>query len=244
MKISIAQTRPVKGDINKNIEIHKSYIQIAIENKSDFIIFPELSLTGYEPDLARELATNQSDSRLDVFQDLSNSNKITICLGLPTKIENSIFISMIIFQPNKERITYSKQHLFPTEIEVFTKAHNPLILQLDEKNTIAPAICYELSNPDHSENAKNNNANIYIASVLNSFNGIEDDINKLSNIAYKHKMTVFMANYGGESGGYKCAGRSSIWNDNGELIKQLDSITEGILQYNTETKSIEIFNYK
>jgi predicted amidohydrolase len=236
MKICIGQTNPQKGDIDKNIEIHKQLIQTAIEQSADIIVFPELSLTGYEPDLAKELATTQSDERLDTFQNLSDNNKIIIGCGIPTKIGNDIFISMIIFQPNKERLTYSKQYLFPSEIGIFTIGNNPLVIHFDSENTIAPAICYELSNPDHSENAKRNNANIYIASVLNSVNGIDEDIDKLSNIAKKHKMTVFMTNFIGQSGGYECAGKSSIWNDNGELIDQLDNKTEGILLYNTKTK--------
>lgn len=242
MKICIAQTKPHRGEIDKNIEVHKQFIQTAIKQGADIIVFPELSLMGYEPDLANELATTQSDERLDTFQKLSDNYKIIIGCGIPTRIGKDIFISMIIFQPNKERLTYSKQYLFPSEIEIFTRGNNPLVIHFDKENIIAPAICYELSIPEHSENAKRNNANIYIASVLNSSNGIEEDINKLSNIAKKHNMTVFMANFIGQSGGYECAGKSSIWNDRGELIDQLDNTTEGILLYDTETESTRKIN--
>jgi predicted amidohydrolase len=236
MKICIAQTNPHKGNISKNIEVHKQFIQTATELHADIIVFPELSLTGYEPGLAKELATTQSDERLDVFQNLSDNNTIIIACGIPTKIGNDVFISMIIFQPNKERLTYSKQHLYPSEIGIFSTGNTPLIIDFDNENIIAPAICYELSNSEHSQNAKLNNANIYIASVLNSVNGVEEDINKLSNIAKKYNMTVFMANYIGNSGGYICAGKSSVWDENGKLIDQLDSHTEGILLYDTKTK--------
>ena len=46
MKICVAQTRPVKGDIKANIEHHKKLIDLAISNGGDTIIFPELSITG------------------------------------------------------------------------------------------------------------------------------------------------------------------------------------------------------
>lgn len=242
MKICIAQTNPHKGNISKNIEVHKQFIQTATELRADIIVFPELSLTGYEPELAKELATTQSDERLDEFQNLSNSNKIIIACGIPTKKGSDIFISMIIFQPNKERLTYSKQHLYPSEIGIFSIGNAPLVIHFDKENIIAPAICYELSHPEHSKNAKINHANIYIASVLNSVSGIEDDIIKLSNIAKKHSMTVFMANYIGNSGGYVCAGKSSVWDDNGKLVDQLDSHTEGILLYDTKNKLTKKIN--
>jgi predicted amidohydrolase len=61
MKISIAQTKPIKGDILANIDNHKVLIKIASSFKTDAVFFPELSLTGYEPELEKELATNKDD---------------------------------------------------------------------------------------------------------------------------------------------------------------------------------------
>ena len=69
MKLAVAQTKPEAGNIEKNIEIHKSLIASAVANKVDLIVFPELSLTGYEPSLAKQLATDQNDHRLDVFSE-------------------------------------------------------------------------------------------------------------------------------------------------------------------------------
>ena len=50
MKICVAQTRPIKGDIQSNIDHHKRLIDLAVSNGADTVIFPELSLTGYEPE--------------------------------------------------------------------------------------------------------------------------------------------------------------------------------------------------
>ncbi|HYD91462.1 MAG TPA: nitrilase-related carbon-nitrogen hydrolase, partial [Flavobacterium sp.] len=57
MKIAIAQTRSEKGDITKNIDKHLRFTTSAIENSAALIVFPELSLTNYEPELAQALAT-------------------------------------------------------------------------------------------------------------------------------------------------------------------------------------------
>jgi len=59
--------RPLKGDIQSNIKNHKILIDLAVYNGADTIIFPELSLTGYEPELAKKLATTPDDSRFDDF---------------------------------------------------------------------------------------------------------------------------------------------------------------------------------
>lgn len=238
MKICIAQTSPHKGDIAKNIEKHIALLNIAIREQADIVFFPELSLTGYEPTLAAELATTPDDKRLDIFQEISNKNKIVIGVGLPTNANGQLFISMIIFQPGKERLTYSKQYLYHTEVGIFTAGTEQLYLNV-ENNIVAPAICYELSNPEHAEQAHKNNANIYIASVLNSVSGIDGDIQKLSAIAAKYNMTTFLANYVGTSGGYQCAGKSSVWNNDGKLIGQLDDKNEGTLIYDTVNQEIK-----
>jgi predicted amidohydrolase len=104
MKICIAQIRPVKGETDKNIEIHKKFIDLAISKEADMIFFPELSLTGYEPKLAKNLATTQDDKRFDDFQNISDSHNITIGVGMPTKSDSDILISTIIFQPHESRL--------------------------------------------------------------------------------------------------------------------------------------------
>jgi predicted amidohydrolase len=47
MKICVAQTRPIKGNIQSNIVNHKKLIDLAVSNGAVIVIFPELSLTGY-----------------------------------------------------------------------------------------------------------------------------------------------------------------------------------------------------
>lgn len=78
-------------------------------------------------------------------------------------------------------------------------------------------------------NAYSTNTSVYITSALLSDNGYANDTKVLQHTAKKYNMTVFMANYCGETGGYKAAGGSCAWNSSGELIGKMDSNTEGIL---------------
>jgi predicted amidohydrolase len=236
MQICVVQTQALKGDITGNIVKHLRFVELAIANAANMIVFPELSLTGYEPTLAATLATTATDKRLDCFQKLSDKHRVTICIGLPTRSEYQLFISMIIFQPDKERLTYSKQYLYPTEVNYFSPGTKAVFLYPEENTIIAPAICYELSVPQPAENAHNNGASVYIASVLNSVGGVDNDLKKLSEIARTYRMTTLMANYVGESGGYICAGKSSVWHPDGMLAGQLDDKNEGILIYDTQTQ--------
>src|SRR2546430_386874 len=113
MRICAAQTRPVTGDIQANIIRHKTFIDRAVAEAAELIVFPELSLTGYEPSMAKELATDQGDNRFDDFQATSDAQGIIIGVGVPTKKEKGIRISMLLFRPHKARCAYSKSYLHP-----------------------------------------------------------------------------------------------------------------------------------
>lgn len=239
MKIAIAQTSPIIGNISANIEAHKKFIDLALTSNAEAIFFPELSLTGYEPELANELATNQNDNRLDPFQNISDKGNIIIGLGIPTRTASRIRISMIIFEPNKQRQTYSKQQLHSDELPYFENGAGQVIITTG-KTKIAPAICYESLQPTHSENAFKLGADIYLASVAKSENGIEKASKHFPTIAKRYAMPVLMSNCVGFCDNFLSVGKSSVWTKDGKLAGQLDDKTEGILIFDTATSLCEV----
>ncbi|MBD2755133.1 carbon-nitrogen hydrolase family protein [Spirosoma validum] len=237
MKIAVAQLKPIKGDIERNIEKHKKLIELAASRGTGTLIFPELSITGYEPELANELATNQDDRRFDDFQSISDTKNITIGVGMPTRSDSGVRISLLIFQPNRPRQIYSKQHLHADENPYFTAGNHSVFLE-EGTCKIALAICYELSVPEHPTNGFLQGANIYIASVAKTLNGVEKAAQTLSDIAKTYSMTVLMANCVGHCDNFESAGNSSIWNNKGVLLGQLDDTQEGILVIDTDTQEV------
>lgn len=103
---------------------------------------------------------------------------------------------------------------------------------------LALAICYEVSVAEHAECAYKSGAQTYIASVAKFMNGIDKVLNRLSEIAEKYSMTVFMSNCVGISDGNVCAGKSSIWNNKGLLVAQLDDKCEGILMMDLNSQQL------
>jgi predicted amidohydrolase len=237
MKIGVAQTRPVKGDIHANIAQHKKLIALAVELEANMLVFPELSITGYEPGLARELATTQDDERFDDFQLISNGSKVVIGIGVPIQAGTGNMIGMVIFQPNKPRQTYNKQYLHADELPFFVPGDTPLFLD-GEKDKIAFAICYELSVPEHAIDAVTNGANVYLCSVAKTAAGAAKAIETLAGTARSHHMAVLMSSCVGHCDNFDCGGRTTVIDNEGQLLAQLDDSQEGILIYDTETKAI------
>lgn len=237
MKICVAQTLPTKGDVERNIESHKKLIDLAVAHGANIIIFPELSLTGYEPALAKTLAIHPDDRQLDEFQEISDSQQIIIGVGMPLKNQSDVSIGMVIFRPHQARHTYLKQYLHPDEYPYFVEGHNPSVL-IDSENNIALAICYEISVAEHEERTSQASAKIYVASVVKFVKGMEKALVRLSELARNNAMTVLMSNCVGFCDGEECGGKSSIWDAQGNLIGQLDDTHEGILMIDTQTQEL------
>jgi len=237
MNIAVAQIKPAKGDISANIEKHLKFIELASSLNANSVFFPELSLTGYEPELAKDLATNKDDDRLDAFQKISNLKKITIGVGIPTKTESGIQISMVVFQPNHQRIPYSKQQLHEDEFPYFENGTEQIIIEI-ENQKIIPAICYESLQIEHAEKATKLGGEIYVASVAKSKNGVEKAFIHYPKVAKTYSMPVLMSNCIGECDNFVSVGFSSVWTKEGKLTEQLDNKNEGILVFNTTTEEV------
>jgi predicted amidohydrolase len=238
MKIGVAQLKPFKGNIKENLISHINLIKLAAEKGTKLLVFPELSLTGYELHLSKSLALTIDDERLNILQHFADRYQMIIGVGAPTIKGNDINISTILFQPKKNRISYAKQNLYGIENNFFIAGNEDVIISLNENNKVAFAICYDISDTRHSIKAKQNGATIYIASVLDSVEGINSDLQKLSAIAKSQNLIVLMANFIGSSGGYNCAGTSTVWDTSGTIIGQLDPFSEAILVFNTTTNTI------
>ncbi len=221
--------------LDKNIFLHKKWIELAIAARAEVILFPELSVTGYEPALAKELAIEPDDQRFNDFQILSDQHNICIFIGAPVKQHNGICISLLLFQPHTERGFYHKHHIHADEEPFFIKG-KPFEGRLP--NQMALAICYEISIPEHAENAAKKGARMYLASVAKSVSGVEKACETLSKIAATYSMPVFMSNCVGRSDNFDCGGKSAVWDTNGELVASLNTTEEGMLMYDTESGTI------
>lgn len=243
MKICLAQIKPIKGDVTANLIKHKTFIERSLSLQTSAIFFPELSLTGYEPKLAQKLAFYPDDSRLDEFQEISNRENILIGMGLPIKSDSRIFISMIIIQPGKQRVIYSKQELHSDELPFFEKGSEQLVIKIG-KNQISPAICYESLQPAHANMAFQRCSDIYLASVAKSQSGVKKGISHYSKIANEYNMQVLMVNCVGNCDNFTGAGQSAVWTKKGICAGNLNENEEGILMFDTETEKVSVTPYE
>ena len=229
MILASAQTKPIRFDINANLEEHYKFIEFASDNGAGLIIFPEMSITGYERYEALSMAFTENDSRLSKLKQLSVERSIVIVVGAPVVIEDELYIGSFIIKPDNSVSIYTKQYLHSGE-ELFFKSsfdYNPVIKLENEK--ISLAICADIVNPKHAENSHKRNSTIYLASIFYTPNGVPEAYETLSGYAKKYSMNILMSNFSGCSWDMESGGKSGFWNDKGRFIAGLSDKDAGLL---------------
>ncbi len=75
VSVGLAQIYPKLGDLRHNLDLHLEYAQKARSSGVDLLVFPELSLTGYQvQDLVPEVALRASEND-PVFAELARASR-------------------------------------------------------------------------------------------------------------------------------------------------------------------------
>ena len=69
--------------------------------------------------------------------------------------------------------------------------------------------------------------------------GIDKKLKGLFSLEKKHKIIVLMSNFVGVSVGSESAGKTSIWNEKGDLKGQMNRTDEGLLIYDKDSDLIK-----
>ena len=217
--IAAAQITCLAGNIDVNIERHAQAVALAAKHHVNLLIFPELSLTGYELELARKLGLTLQDPRLEVLRTQAKRYNMTIVVGAPLGCSDgdALYIGAVVFSPDGTLYSYTKQYLHGEEPDFFVPGQGGPQLNVGEK-TLGLAICADIAEPSHPKYAADHGADIYGAGVLISEPGYEKESAMMRGYAEEHGMAVIMANHCAPTGGWTPAGKSAIWSELGHAI--------------------------
>ncbi|WP_454563047.1 carbon-nitrogen hydrolase family protein [Pseudomonas sp. AIG] len=219
LTIAAAQMISIAGDLSGNITRHSRFIEMAAEQGVQLLVFPELSLTGYEGEVAAALAIAPQDDVLQPLRDLARALGVTAVVGMPIRLgdSESILIGALMLGCDGSLAVYTKQHLHSGEEIVFAPGLGGPTLNIGGE-VVALAVCADFSHASHAAAAADQGAGLYAAGVLISEKGYAADTAILQGYARQHSMAVLMANHGGLTGGGETAGGGGIWSEDGSLI--------------------------
>ncbi|WP_447734358.1 carbon-nitrogen hydrolase family protein [Pseudomonas shirazensis] len=239
MKLCAVQLAALKGDLAGNLRRHLYCIEQAARAGAQLVVFPELSLSGYEPALAQALAQTADSVWLEPVQTLCDQLGVSVALGLPLQAASGVQIGMPILRPAKPALVYAKQRLHADEMEFFTAGDNPLVFTAGELR-VAPAICYESMFVEHAMQAREDGAGVYLVSVAKSAKGIREGFAHYPAVASRLSMPVLLANCVGPADNFTGAGCSAAWDSQGRLLAALDEHSEGLIMLDTTSASAAV----
>lgn len=226
--IAAAQTLSTRGAVDANLDHHCRLAELAAAHGAHVVVFPELSLTGYELDIASTLAFSAADERLEPLIEVAHAREIMLVVGAPIRLDSGLHIGAFVVQPDRSLRVYTKRHLFGGENDVFVPGSLDPILEIrDDRASLA--ICADTSHPEHAETAAKRGASLYLASVFFDPESYPDSTRRLAGYAAQHGMAVLMANAAGSATDFASAGGSSVWSESGDLVARLDGTAAGLV---------------
>lgn len=221
LTVSAIQYEARDGGIMPNVAEHVRLIEDAESHGARLVVFPELSLTGYNLDL---LATGEAwlhpgDPRLGDLYEISRRTGITAVVGAAFREPGGTpRLACLAIHPAGTTDFGFKAHLHGPEKELFAAGDGALLVDVDGWR-VALAICADASVPAHSTAAALAGADIYAVSGLYTQAEEHRLALHLGARAMDNRMFGLLANLGGPTPlGWSC-GLSGFWGPDGLQMK-------------------------
>lgn len=153
INLSVVTFNAVWGDKEKNLNRILGYIECAARKGSHFVVFPEMSLTGYDDEGEKEkkdkmqslLAETIPGPSSDKVAEACKKYSLYVVFGMPERDPDDssiIYNALAIFSPEGLVGSYRKMHLPAPEPNWATRGDKPFILETPW-GPIGCAICYD-----------------------------------------------------------------------------------------------------
>ncbi|WP_227429798.1 NAD+ synthase [Psychrobacter sp. I-STPA6b] len=180
LKLALAQSNYLVGDIAGNVKKMHSLATQARDAGADIVLFPELALLGYPPeDLL--LRPNLAERVKSALSKLSDIKDIVIIVGYPHVDYHGTFNSAAILHNGQQKGFYHKQYL-PNygvfdERRYFDKGRNQVLFDY-QGITIGLLICEDLWQPEPVKALKEQGADLILTINSSPFELGKQEIRK------------------------------------------------------------------
>ncbi len=210
--VAVAQPWTRADDLAGNVGRHAEIVRRA---ESRLVVFPELSVTGY--DFAAP-SLDPSDARLDPLIDACAEMGATALAGAPVERpgDGGRSIAVLAIDGNGAEVVYHKMFLGAAEASSFVAGPAPTVIDVDGLR-VGVAVCRDLGVADHAAATVALGIDLYAAGVLE--HAVDSHVTpaRVAAITEAHHIWVAVASFAGSSGeGYReAAGRSGVWRPDG-----------------------------
>ncbi|MFD5633558.1 carbon-nitrogen hydrolase family protein [Streptomyces sp. NPDC127077] len=226
LTVAVAQPRCAGPDVAANAVLHAEAVR---GTGARVIVFPELSLTGY--DLAAP-AVAADDPRLAPLIDACAGTGSTALAGAPWQdVDGREYIAMLAVTGEGAEAVYAKMHLHGAEGIRFTPGEKPVVFEVDGWR-LGLAVCRDAAMPEHAAQTAALGIDAYVAGTLYG-EGPEQSARRDAHMrerAQAHGVWVVLSTVAGQSGEYQeTSGGSGVWSPDGSPVAQAGSAPGEVL---------------
>jgi predicted amidohydrolase len=145
-RIGVCQFEPVVGDPPANVERIDGMIERADESLA-VAVCPELAVTGYDIDAAREHAGPIPGPLTDPLVTVAAEHDVSLIAGVPERADGDYYNTLVYVSPDGVEATYRKLYLWGDEAEVFAPGSDLPVVETPVGD-LGFAICYDLNFPE------------------------------------------------------------------------------------------------
>ncbi|MFG3000314.1 carbon-nitrogen hydrolase family protein [Streptomyces sp. NPDC048340] len=231
MKIAVAQMNCVPADQAANAAQAAGLARQAREQGAGLVVFPELTLTGYEleaiaADPGLWLA-GAEDPRLDAIRGAGIATAVNVALRSPDP-RRPLIATLVHDADGAHVTTYTKRHLYQQEQGVFAAGEHPGRFELGGIR-FSLGICYDNHFPEVPGAGAAAGCRVHLASSLyGTGDGIRERAAVHPGIARDHGMYVALANHVGPAGPWTGCGGAAVWAPGGALLAEADDRTPSV----------------
>lgn len=233
MRIAVVQLKSTLGEKEQNLKAVSSYAKKMAQKDVDIILFPEMSITGYDMDTIKSMSSSKGDKTYEAISKIAVENKIKIAIGLSDKRDNGLYNTLTVFGFYQEIICqYDKTHLFtgePVKEQDHLAFGDHLTIFKVNEFTAGLQICYDIRFPELSRSMVVDGANLLLVSAAWPEVRKEHWISLLKARAIENQCYVAAANRAGTDKELTFAGTSMIITPTGEIIKKLNISDEKVI---------------
>lgn len=215
LAIAVAQPLIAPYDVAANAAAHAAMVRAA---RSRVVVFPEMSLTGYQLDAP---AITAGDPRLAPIVEACAETGTTALVGAPVRGDaGREHIAMLAVERDGARLAYAKVHIHESE-ERFSPGDGPAVIEVDGWR-LGLAICRDTRFAAHDEATAALGMDVYVAAVLDHAAQADVPAERARRVAADRGVWVATASYAGSTGGgfEEAAGGSAVWAPDGEVRAQ------------------------
>jgi predicted amidohydrolase len=221
--VAVAQPSVVPYDVAANAKAHADVIR---STGARLVVFPELSLTGYNLDAP---AVETDDPRLEPIISACTSSGAVALVGAPiADPDGREFIATLRIDSDGAVVAYRKINVHPPEGERFAAGDQHVVMDLDGWR-LGLAICRDASLPEHAAAVVAAGATAYVASTVNEPTDPRDE--RMRDRARVHGIPVVASCSAGLDGSLFGCGGSGFWRAGGELAAQASTEPDEVVVY-------------